>query len=740
MKKTIRIFAVLSAIIISSLSCQKEENSPVEAKTHTVCFTASQTMTKTSFEVDGSTVTYSWSENDAECDANGSLHFYVYENNSEAELVTAGLDDGIMTLTATFTGEEAPENAEYVAYFNSGVKASQHGDADEYDQYSDVLVSSAATGDPESGLQFKFRRATAFGYVKFLGLDEGEFVSSVKIESTDGTVIAAEYDFANRGFATSGSTSIDLVSTSAIDDEASFIKFVTVPNANVSLKMTVNTSYEAADDTEEPALAATYEKVLNGSLSFTAGDVRAFSVRMTKTASYGDVELAYVDLGLPSGMKWANMNLGATRPEGYGDHFAWGETVTKTNYTFDTYKWVKYGDYSKYNYPQNTILVPDDDAAHKIWGENWRIPTSDEFRELQNNCSTQWTTLGGINGILFTSDINGKSIFLPAAGSYGDEGLIKEGVNGMYSFADLCTETLSGTTYGSTYAVLINSQQVNLNYFARTNGYSIRPVWSEIPACRVGGIELDKSEATIKVGETINLTATLTTYGDDVDNTVWWESSNWDVAYVDEDTGEIEGCAEGTAIITAMSAVGGFTATCTITVSNSASTVQAIDLGLSSGLKWADMNVGASKPEDFGYYFAWGETEPKDTYSESNYTFMNDTIESDDDAANVNLGGSWRMPTQADWQELISSCDAEYTTINNMSGVKMTSKQNGNSIFLPASGYVDGSTTNYTLNCYWSSSYMIMQFVYAFQFKSGMNAQLGVESNYMGMAVRAVTP
>lgn len=570
MKSAFKIIAALSAIVISSLSCQKEQDAPVVAKTHTVSFTAEQDMTKSSFEIDGSTVIYSWSESDAECDENGSLHFYVYENGSEAEYVAAELDDsGLMTLTATFAGEAAPADAGYVAYFNSGVKASQSCSADGYDQYSDVLVSSRVTGDPKTGLQFRFRRASAFGYVKLLGLDEGDFVSSVSIESADGTVIAAEYDFENGAFVSSGSTSIDLEASSAVEDEAAFIKFVTIPNGNVGLKMIVNTSNEAADGAQEPVPAATYEKVLGGTLSFTAGDVMAFSVRLTKTASYGDDDDAdYVDLGLPSGLKWARMNLGATAPEGYGDHFAWGETATKTTYSFDTYKWKGYfsGEYSKYNYALNTVLVPDDDAAHMIWGEDWRIPTSEEFKELRDNCSTQWTTSNGINGILFTSSVNGKSIFLPAAGAYGDAGLEKEGANGMYSFADLCTETLSGTTFGSTYAVLFNSQQVNLNYFNRANGYSIRPVWSEIPACRVGGIELDKSEVTIKVNEAITLFANVKTYGDDVDKTVWWYSSDWDVAYVDEDTGEVEGWGAGTAIITATTAVGGFTATCTVTV------------------------------------------------------------------------------------------------------------------------------------------------------------------------------
>ena len=152
---------------------------------------------------------------------------------------------------------------------------------------------------------------------------------------------------------------------------------------------------------------------------------------------------------------------------------------------------------------------------------------------------------------------------------------------------------------------------------------------------------------------------------------------------------------------------------------------EAVDLGLS--VKWANMNIGAECPEDYGDYFAWGETEPKDVYDWSTYKWCNgsDTsltkyntsssygtvdnktkLELSDDAAHVNWGGAWRMPTDAERIELREQCTWTWTRQNGVNGCKVTSKSNGNSIFLPAAGdriygslYGTGRDGNY-----WSSS------------------------------------
>ncbi|MBO4530094.1 MAG: hypothetical protein IK017_00025 [Paludibacteraceae bacterium] len=153
-----------------------------------------------------------------------------------------------------------------------------------------------------------------------------------------------------------------------------------------------------------------------------------------------------------------------------------------------------------------------------------------------------------------------------------------------------------------------------------------------------------------------------------------------------------------------------------------------VDLGLS--VKWATYNVGATRPTGYGSYFAWGETEEKTSYMESNYKWCKtvhnrmlkyclDTwsdaydnksvLEAEDDAATVNWGGSWRTPTFEEQKELLDGCTWEFVSdFNNrgVNGVVGTSKKNGNTIFLPASGYFERSnlTSLSDVGVYWSAS------------------------------------
>jgi hypothetical protein len=135
-----------------------------------------------------------------------------------------------------------------------------------------------------------------------------------------------------------------------------------------------------------------------------------------------------------------------------------------------------------------------------------------------------------------------------------------------------------------------------------------------------------------------------------------------------------------------------------------------VDLGLPSGLKWATCNVGASTPGDYGDYFAWGETSTKSEYRESNSASSGKSWgdiggDSNRDAARANWGGSWRMPTKAEFQELVDNCTWTWTTQNGHKGYRVTGK-NGQSIFLPAAGYRDGGTLHYDGEYanYWSST------------------------------------
>ena len=137
------------------------------------------------------------------------------------------------------------------------------------------------------------------------------------------------------------------------------------------------------------------------------GEVKSF---VTETISGTENGHDYVDLGLPSGLKWATCNVGANSLESYGNYYAWGEISTKVTYLTT----------NSLTYEKNMNDISGNakyDAATANWGGNWRMPTRDELNELRNNCTWTWTTQNGVNGYKVTSKTNGGSIFMPAAGS-----------------------------------------------------------------------------------------------------------------------------------------------------------------------------------------------------------------------------------------------------------------------------------------------------------------------------------
>ncbi len=135
-----------------------------------------------------------------------------------------------------------------------------------------------------------------------------------------------------------------------------------------------------------------------------------------------------------------------------------------------------------------------------------------------------------------------------------------------------------------------------------------------------------------------------------------------------------------------------------------------VDLGLS--IKWGTCNIGAKNPEDFGNFYQWGDVATKESYDWDTYKYGTDrtnlekynvkdgktVLDPEDDAAIVNLGEGWRMPTPAEIKELVDNCTWEWTTVNNVKGYKVTAK-NGNSIFLPAAGVM------FTKNPYYGGQY-----------------------------------
>ena len=173
----------------------------------------------------------------------------------------------------------------------------------------------------------------------------------------------------------------------------------------------------------------------------------------------------WVDLGLPSGTKWATCNVGATNPEDYGNYYAWGETTPKEVYNSSTY-----------TYSDNPTTLPASaDAATVNWGSSWRMPTVTEMQELINNCTNVWTSINGINGRLFTGP-NGNSIFLPAAGFHYDSDSNGVGSRGDYFSSSYDIGGPNGARYLYIYS---GSCYMNYNDDRSAFGQSIRPVLAE---------------------------------------------------------------------------------------------------------------------------------------------------------------------------------------------------------------------------------------------------------------------
>lgn len=222
-------------------------------------------------------------------------------------------------------------------------------------------------------------------------------------------------------------------------------------------------------------------------VSAWADDVWNYNVYddCSKNGYYMGIENGYVwaDLGLPSGIKWASCNVGAEKPEDYGNYYAWGEILPKEDYSWITYKYAN-GDYNKLtkyctdaSYGDNgftdnkTTLEPEDDAAHVNWGGSWRMPTDAEWYELQTNCTWTWTTQNGVNGYQVTSKTNSNSIFLPAAGYRYVTLLYDVGGGGYYWSSSL----YEGNPYGA-WGLYFGSVNVDRDGNGRNNGQSVRPV------------------------------------------------------------------------------------------------------------------------------------------------------------------------------------------------------------------------------------------------------------------------
>lgn len=194
----------------------------------------------------------------------------------------------------------------------------------------------------------------------------------------------------------------------------------------------------------------------------------------TSLSTEGNVTInghEFVDLGLPSGLKWATCNVGADTPGEDGYYFAWGETSPKSDYSWDTYKWYNGSSYTKYTNDGKTTLDAADDAATQNWGDGCRMPTNDEFEELLKYTTLEWTTMYGVVGEKFTSKMNDVFVFFPASGWRDEDGLNFHGSRGGYWSGSLYPDR----DYGA-YVLCFYSG------YCSTDGYGYRYIGTPVRA------------------------------------------------------------------------------------------------------------------------------------------------------------------------------------------------------------------------------------------------------------------
>ena len=492
------------------------------------------------------------------------------------------------------------------------------------------------------------------------------------------------------------------------------------------------------------------------------GEVTIDDVALTVGAKPSGVQL------WKDGPYWAECNVGATQPEESGYYFWWGDTVgykrnandngwisvkDSTSFSFGSGNCPTYGKDNSQLQSEGYIdsagnLVAEYDAARVHLGAPWRMPSEAEASELASNCETTWTNRNGVYGRLVTGkgSYATKSIFLPAAGFGSGSWLSNFG-----SCAYLWLST-PNSKIPAAWGMLFSSSSFTKAIQGRDSGLSVRPVrmFDEVD------ILPDSMTTHLALGYSLQITVASVVADrmgrEDgcVDITVTLQGSSVDVANAEclfAATNGTTGAAIPVKHVTQDGsdtyADGVWTRKFVWDAKADVGTVKIDDVALTVGVRaalpgvqlwedgpyWAECNVGATKPEESGYYFWWGDTvgyernagnndwisvkdsssfsfseENCPTYGKSDselqlagYIDATGNLVAAHDAATAHLGAPWRMPTDAEFSALLGDCDTEWTSRNGVEGLLVTGRDaySSKSVFLPAAGRGDGSGSSY---------------------------------------------
>ena len=406
--------------------------------------------------------------------AEGDKIAVVYTNTSdetvkvESEALAAediSSDGKNATFTVTLT--DAPQPNGDVSYIYPAVMAKEDGTVN----YDALAVQDGTLATLESTLdvcQYEGSLTDEATLPTDISLDNllaiGKFTIKCGSDDITSTVIELTVaNGANTSILQSFNSSNTYIVTRLPAAEPIYVAMQPVDNGDIY--------FTATDGTDD------YEMTVSGT-TLEASHLYPITLTMTKVelsmlACADENHPHIIDLGLPSGTKWACCNVGATTPEDYGGHYAWGETQPKSVYNWDTYQYGYYNyddDYSHLVNIGSDIAGTSYDAATVNWGAPWRMPSLTQIKELLNNCSSIWTTQNGVNGRRFTGP-NGGSIFLPAAGSRWGSGLGIAGTYGIY-----WSSSLYESHPDNAYNLGFGSGSANWYSDSRNGGLSVRPV------------------------------------------------------------------------------------------------------------------------------------------------------------------------------------------------------------------------------------------------------------------------
>ena len=729
---TICIVAVACLVVTLCESCSVEESFSTDSYTYTMQIDA----VLNGFDGSATRSTYDW--------PNGAklyVQFYEGENRVQGFAEYSEAND-LWTVT-TRTGLSHVSNARCEAYYfgHSAETADVVELSENVAVYQDVAGSYICDGN---GLFVSLVLAPRTGRIRFCGEVGRSFTVS-------GLTHLSTYEISSNNFS---STSKSLSLTVSEDGYTPYL-YANLPDTSRTLTIIDDNMKYTRECAEAVLLPGRSGSMTLPSAASHDGWVMEDINQIDESAV-----AEAIDLGLS--VEWASWNMGATAPEEYGGYYAWGETEEKSNYTPLTYQYYLgdlnadgyYYDSNEYQNIGSNISGTSYDVAHVKWGGNWRMPTLDEIKELINNCTWECTTTNGIKGHKITGP-NGNFIFLPAAGNRAEASLYSAGEYGRYWSATL-------ENFHTAYDLDFHSTLTPTSWHAYLDhGLTVRPVWSE---------KLPESEiVTVTTYNVSNITADGATLGGVITNAN--QPLTCGIIYDTSSTlSSTNGMLESTSSSGEFSVnVTGLSANTTYyycayvvvdgeyrygevlsftTESETITVADAIDLGLS--VKWASWNVGATAPEEYGGYYAWGETEVKDDYSVDTYLYyLNgvyvdlgaDISGTEYDVAHVKWGDGWRMPTLNEIKELINNCTWSWTTQNDINGYKVTGS-NGNSIFLPAAGYrvgTGGAGSRGSDGYYWSStSYHYSLEARDLHFYSSHHNN-GNDSRARGCTVRSVT-